>query len=70
MDLIMDDISDCPSDSLPYILKTWAEHCQDGGHCTTCAKSIPTKRSQTMKKRRRKKKKVKKKLVRTNSRSR
>jgi hypothetical protein len=69
MDLIMDDISDCPSDSP-------ALHPQDLELNTRMVDMLPplapnqsTKpRSQTMKKRRRKKKKVKKKLVRTNSR--
>jgi hypothetical protein len=69
MDLIMDDISDCPSDSP-------ALHPQDLALDTKMVDMLPplapnqsTKpRSQTMKKRRRKKKKVKKKLIRTNSR--
>jgi hypothetical protein len=71
MDLIMDDISDCPSDSP-------ALHPQDLAMNTKMVDMLPplapgqsTKPrsgSQTMKKRRRKKKKVKRKLVRTNSR--
>jgi hypothetical protein len=69
MDLIMDDISDCPSDSP-------ALHPQDLALNTKMVDMLPplapnqsTKpRSQTMKKRRRKKKKVKRKLIRTNSR--
>jgi hypothetical protein len=69
MDLIMDDISDCPSDSP-------ALHPQDLAINTKMVDMLPplapnqsTKpRSQTMKKRRRKKKKVKRKLIRTNSR--
>jgi hypothetical protein len=65
MDLIMDDISNCPSDSP-------ALHPQD---LAVNAKMVdmlpplaPGTRSKTMKKRRRKKKKVKRKLTRTNSR--
>lgn len=69
MDLIMDDISDCPSDSP-------ALHPQDLAANTRMVDMLPPlapnqsskPRSQTMKKRRRKKKKVKKKLIRTNSR--
>ena len=69
MDLIMDDISDCPSDSP-------ALHPQDLALNTKMVDMLPplapnqsTKpRSQTMQKRRRRKKKVKRKLIRTNSR--
>jgi hypothetical protein len=66
MDLIMDDISDCPSDSP-------ALHPQDLAVNTKMVDMLPPlapgTRSKTMKKRRRKKKKVKRnKLTRTNSR--
>jgi hypothetical protein len=69
MDLIMDDISDCPSDSPALHPQDLAVNAKMVDMLPPLAPGQLTKpRSKTMKKRRRKKKKVKRKLTRTNSR--